>query len=60
MIPTCQECHGSRHPAGILAKFPKCVKCHNSPHDLNNWTVAETKEVPGNAAKKPSSELPAR
>jgi hypothetical protein len=60
MIPTCQECHGSQHPAGILAKFPKCVKCHNSPHDLNNWPAAETKDVSGNAPKKQTSERPAR
>jgi hypothetical protein len=57
VMPACKDCHGPRHPGGILAKFPKCTACHNSPHDLNNWTVAETKEVAGNAAKKPSSEL---
>ncbi len=39
MVPRCQDCHGSPHPAGIMRKFPKCVNCHKSPHDLNNWTV---------------------
>jgi hypothetical protein len=50
--PACRDCHGTRHPEGILAKFPKCTACHNSPHDLNNWTMVEKKEVPGNAPKK--------
>lgn len=57
MTPACQDCHGSRHPAGILAKFPKCISCHYSPHDLNNWTAAVTKEVTGNTLKKPSEQL---
>jgi hypothetical protein len=46
MIPACQDCHGSPHPAGIMAKFPKCGKCHNVAHDLNNWTAAENKAAP--------------
>lgn len=50
MIPACQDCHGSPHPAGIMAKFPKCGKCHNIAHDLNNWT-AEIKAAPEEAAK---------
>lgn len=37
MVPKCQECHGTPHPAGLLAKFPKCQDCHNIAHDLNNW-----------------------
>lgn len=36
-VPKCQDCHGSPHPAGIMAKFPKCGECHNIAHDLNNW-----------------------
>jgi len=37
MIPTCQDCHGAPHPAGILRKFPECSQCHNTAHDLNRW-----------------------
>jgi len=45
MMPRCQDCHGSPHPAGIMTKFPKCGECHNSAHDLNNWHVAETTDM---------------
>jgi len=34
MIPTCQDCHGSPHPAGLMAKFGGCSDCHGSPHAL--------------------------
>lgn len=37
MMPACQDCHGSPHPEGIMAKFPRCGGCHKSAHDLNNW-----------------------
>jgi len=37
MIPACEDCHGSPHPAGILRKFPECSQCHNIAHDLNRW-----------------------
>jgi hypothetical protein len=40
MLPKCQDCHGTPHPAGLLAKFNKCQECHNIAHDLNNWTNA--------------------
>jgi len=40
-IPVCQDCHGTPHPAGIMAKFPKCGECHNIAHNLNNWTATE-------------------
>jgi hypothetical protein len=40
MVPNCKDCHGDKHPQGIMAKFPKCLECHKSPHDLNNWTAA--------------------
>jgi hypothetical protein len=40
MVPTCQSCHGTPHPAGMLAKFPKCGDCHNIAHDLNRWDTA--------------------
>lgn len=50
IIPACQDCHGSRHPASILVKFPKCVNCHYSPHDLNHWPATATKEVKGGDA----------
>lgn len=36
-IPTCQSCHGSPHPAGMLARFSKCADCHNIAHNLNHW-----------------------
>ncbi len=60
MIPACQDCHGSPHPAGIMAKFPKCGKCHNIAHDLNNWTPAQTKEVSQSEPKKRTSSAPVR
>ncbi|MBI5640878.1 MAG: cytochrome C [Nitrospirae bacterium] len=44
MIPKCQSCHGAKHPAGIMAKFPNCYDCHKVAHDLNNWPVAPKKE----------------
>jgi hypothetical protein len=52
MIPACQDCHGSPHPAGIMAKFPKCGECHNIAHDLNHWPAAETKEPEKKLPKK--------
>jgi hypothetical protein len=30
----CQECHGSPHAAGMMAKFPNCGACHGIAHDL--------------------------
>jgi hypothetical protein len=39
-VPACQSCHGTPHPAGMLARFPKCGTCHNIAHDLNNWSAA--------------------
>lgn len=38
MVPNCKDCHGEKHPAGMMAKFPKCGECHKIAHDLNNWT----------------------
>lgn len=35
MVPGCQDCHGSPHPAGMMVKFPECGECHNTAHDLN-------------------------
>jgi predicted CXXCH cytochrome family protein len=52
MLPKCQDCHGAKHPAGIMAKFPVCLACHKSPHDLNNWTAEPEKKAPAPAAKK--------
>jgi hypothetical protein len=52
-VPKCQDCHGSPHPAGIMAKFPKCSECHNVAHDLNRFTAAaEKKEAPKEKKKK--------
>jgi hypothetical protein len=52
MVPKCQDCHGSPHPAGIMAKFPKCGECHNIAHDLNNWTTPSKQEPSKQAPKK--------
>lgn len=53
MVPACQSCHGSPHPARMLARFTKCGDCHNIAHDLNRWdagtlkkTGAETSDAP--------------
>jgi predicted CXXCH cytochrome family protein len=34
MIPSCESCHGTPHPAPMLEKFPKCNMCHISAHKL--------------------------
>jgi len=52
MVPNCKDCHGDKHPAGLMAKFPKCVECHKSPHDLNNWTAGPAKKAAAPAPKK--------
>lgn len=52
MIPECQSCHGSPHPAGIMVKFPKCGECHKTAHDLNNWPVTPRKDAPKAVKKK--------
>jgi predicted CXXCH cytochrome family protein len=45
MVPTCQSCHGSPHPAGMLARFTKCGDCHNIGHDLNRWDAGTLKST---------------
>ncbi len=57
MIPKCTDCHGTPHPAGMMAKFNKCGDCHNIAHDLNHWSAekkqpAEKKETPKATRKK--------
>ncbi len=52
MIPKCQDCHGARHPASMMARFPKCGECHNIAHDLNNWPETKTPETKPKAAPK--------
>lgn len=54
MVPNCKDCHGAKHPEGIMAKFPKCLECHKHPHDLNNWTntVAPKAAAPKAKQKK--------
>ena len=47
-VPNCQDCHGTPHPAGMMAKFNTCGTCHNTAHNLNNWTATEK---PDKAAK---------
>lgn len=39
-VPQCLNCHQPKHPAGMLAKFPKCGDCHSTAHDLNNFKAA--------------------
>ncbi|GBE12068.1 hypothetical protein BMS3Bbin14_00511 [bacterium BMS3Bbin14] len=34
MIPKCQDCHGTPHPATMMTKFKKCLDCHVNPHNL--------------------------
>ena len=62
MVPQCGECHGTPHPAGIMAKFPKCGECHKIAHDLNNWSKTEAAPAaapaPKPAPKKPSKKAP--
>lgn len=57
-IPKCQDCHGSPHAAGIMRKFQKCGECHSIAHDLNNWTVAQQKEVVKEGPKEAQREAP--
>jgi len=45
MIPKCQGCHGSPHPAGLMVKFPICGDCHKIAHDLDNWPAVQQKEA---------------
>lgn len=56
-VPACQNCHGTPHPASMLARFKKCGDCHNIAHDLNHWDASVTKEAapvkqPKKGAKK--------
>lgn len=37
MVPQCQSCHGTPHPAAMLSKFAKCGDCHSIAHNLNTW-----------------------
>ena len=34
MVPGCESCHGSPHPAGMMNKFKTCDNCHISAHTL--------------------------
>jgi hypothetical protein len=54
MVPACQSCHGTPHPAGMLAKFPNCGSCHSIAHDLNHWpsTTAGESDTKGAPKKK--------
>jgi predicted CXXCH cytochrome family protein len=51
-VPTCQSCHGTPHPAGMLARFTKCGECHSIAHSLNHWDSAGQKNTDKDAAKK--------
>lgn len=53
MVPACQSCHGTPHPASMLSRFPKCGDCHNIAHDLNHWQApAPGAAAPAGAKKK--------
>ncbi len=55
MIPQCQSCHGTPHPAGMLSKFPKCGYCHSIAHDLNIFKSQPAPAgSPAAGAKKPA------
>ena len=45
-VPKCQDCHGTPHPAGMMAKFGKCGDCHGIAHDINNFVDAPKVEGP--------------
>jgi hypothetical protein len=55
-VPECRQCHGDKHPAPIMKKFPKCGMCHNIAHDLNHWTETaapeKAKAAPAKRSKK--------
>jgi Cytochrome c3 len=50
MVPQCQSCHGTPHPASMLAQFPKCGICHSIAHDLNNFPKEAATAAPAAAA----------
>ncbi len=52
MVPNCQDCHGSPHPAGMMARFPKCGTCHNIAHDLNHWPETNKTTAPDAGQRK--------
>jgi predicted CXXCH cytochrome family protein len=56
MIPTCQGCHGTPHPARMLARFSRCGECHNIAHDLNRWETGTLKQT--GSDKVDASKLP--
>ena len=45
-VPTCDSCHGTPHPAGMMQKFPRCSECHFIAHDLNNWSAIKKEGAP--------------
>jgi predicted CXXCH cytochrome family protein len=55
MVPKCTDCHGTPHPAGMMARFGKCQDCHNIGHDLNNWQSAAPAAAPAKASAAPGA-----
>ena len=51
MIPSCEGCHGARHPRDMMARFPQCGECHNSAHDIN-WTAEDNLKTVEQVAKE--------
>ncbi len=49
-VPKCQDCHGTPHPSGMMAKFGKCGDCHGIAHDINNWADKAPAPAPAAAA----------
>lgn len=50
-MPQCLNCHQPKHPAGMMARFPRCSECHNIAHDLNNFGLRPA-SGPGQKSKK--------
>jgi hypothetical protein len=59
MVPQCQSCHGTPHPAAMLAQFPKCGFCHSIAHDLNNYKVTKSPQ-PVAATAAPAKKQPVK
>jgi hypothetical protein len=51
MIPSCEGCHGARHPKDMMARFPQCGECHNIAHDIN-WTAEDNAKTVEQVAKE--------
>lgn len=57
-VPTCQSCHGTPHPAGMLSRFTSCGECHSVAHNLNHWDAGTLKSTDKEGAKKAPAPAP--